>query len=91
MQIKKGCDFKKIDEQAGVFDVISMISLLIACLVFVTYLSGCMPLTGVKKINAWGLEIESNAGFDVSAGVMQYDHALDRKGYSVESETPAKY
>ena len=47
--------------------------------------TGCMQLTGAKKINAWGFEIESNSGFEVSAGAMQYDHALARKGHSVEA------
>lgn len=42
--------------------------------------TGCMQLTGAKKINAWGLEIESNSGFEVSAGAMQYDFSLAKKG-----------
>jgi hypothetical protein len=48
-------------------------------------LTGCMQLTGAKKINAWGFEIESNSGFEVSAGAMQYDHSLNRKGVNVEA------
>lgn len=47
--------------------------------------TGCMQLTGAKKINAWGFEIESNSGFEVSAGAMQYDHSLDRKGMNIEA------
>ena len=47
------------------------------------YTSGCMQLTGAKSIDLWGAKFVANSGFDVSAGVMQYDHALDRKGYSV--------
>lgn len=53
-------------------------------------LSGCMQITGAKRINAWGLEIESNSGFEVSAGAMQYDHALDRKGMNVEQQDNRK-
>jgi hypothetical protein len=48
--------------------------------------TGCMQITGAKRINAWGLEIEANSGFDVSAGVMQYDHSLERKGMNVEAK-----
>jgi hypothetical protein len=46
-------------------------------------LSGCMQLTGAKKITLGTWEIEANSGFDVSAGVQQYDHVLDKKGYNV--------
>lgn len=53
-------------------------------------LSGCMQLTGAKKITLGTWEIESNSGFEVSAGAMQYDHALDRKGMNVEQQDNRK-
>lgn len=52
--------------------------------------SGCMQLTGAKKIDLWGAKFEANSGFDVSAGVMQYDHALDRKGMNIEQQDNRK-
>lgn len=51
---------------------------------------GCMQLTGAKKIDLWGAKFDANSGFDVSAGVMQYDHALDRKGQNVEAQDNRK-
>lgn len=42
-------------------------------------LSGCMQVVGAKRIDAWGLKIEANSGFEVSGGVMQYDSADNRK------------
>lgn len=49
-------------------------------------LSGCMQLTGAKKITMGTWSIESNSGFDVSAGVQQYDHVLDKRGYNVTQQ-----
>ena len=46
--------------------------------------TGCMQLTGAKNIDLWGAKFEANTGFEVSAGVQQYDHVLDRKGMNVE-------
>lgn len=46
------------------------------------YLTGCMQVIGAKKLDAWGLKIEANSGFEVSGGVMQYDTADNRKGMS---------
>lgn len=45
----------------------------------VSSLSGCMQAFGAKHIDAWGLKIDSNAGFEVSAGAMQFDGADNRK------------
>ena len=47
-------------------------------------LSACMQLTGAKNIDLWGAKFEANTGFEVSAGVQQFDHVLDRKGMNVE-------
>lgn len=52
--------------------------------------SGCMQLTGAKKITMGTWSIESNTGFEVSAGVQQYDHVLDRKGMNVEARDVKK-
>ena len=54
-------------------------------------LTGCMQLTGAKKIKLGSWEFEANSGFDVSAGVMQYDHALDRKGMNIEQKDNRQY
>lgn len=62
---------------------------IILCAVL-TLLSGCMQATGMKKIKLGTWEFESNSGFEVSAGAMQYDHALDRKGMNVEAEDNRK-
>lgn len=62
-------------------------ALILAGLAFILgCLSGCMQLTGAKKIDAWGLVIESNSGFEVSAGAMQYDHTINRKGMNIEAK-----
>lgn len=56
-----------------------------ACAVFVSVFgTGCMQLTGAKNIDLWGAKFEANTGFEVSAGVQQFDHVLDRKGMNVE-------
>ncbi len=61
----------------------------VACLLVMaglalSVLSGCMQLTGAKNIDLWGAKFEANTGFEVSAGVQQFDHVLDRKGMNVE-------
>lgn len=70
-------------------------ALILAGLAFILgCLSGCMQLTGAKKIDAWGLVIESNSGFEVSAGAMQYDFAMDKKGKNIqmnEGKTSERY
>lgn len=45
----------------------------------VSTLSGCMQVTGMKKAKLGTWEFESNAGFEVSAGAMQFDGADNRK------------
>jgi hypothetical protein len=52
--------------------------------------TGCMQLTGAKRIDLWGAKFEANTGFEVSAGVQQYDHVLDRKGMNVEATDSKK-
>lgn len=49
-------------------------------------LSGCMQITGLQEFDAWGFKGKANTGFEVSAGVQQYDHALNRKGQNVEAK-----
>lgn len=53
-------------------------------------LSACMQLTGAKHIDLWGAKFDANTGFEVSAGVQQYDHVLDRKGMNVEATDSKK-
>jgi hypothetical protein len=53
-------------------------------------LTGCMQLTGAKNIDLWGAKFEANTGFEVSAGVQQFDHVLDRKGMNVEKSDNRK-
>jgi hypothetical protein len=50
-------------------------------------MSGCMQITGAKKIDAWGLVIEANNGFDISAGVQQYDNVQNMKGINNTNTT----
>ena len=55
---------------------------------YMVFCTGCMQLTGASDIDLWGAKFTANSGFDVSAGVMQYDHALNRKGINVEQRIP---
>jgi hypothetical protein len=48
-------------------------------------LMGCMQITGLQEFDAWGFKGKANTGFEVSAGVQQYDHVLDRKGINIEA------
>jgi len=65
-------------------NVVRALAIVVAVYILATQ-TGCMQVTGAKRINAWGFEIESNSGFEVSAGAMQYDHALERKGSNIEA------
>lgn len=47
--------------------------------IILVWLSGCMQVLGAERINAWGLEIESTTGFEVSAGVQQFNGGDNRK------------
>ncbi len=55
---------------------------LVAIISMMLVLSGCMQALGAKKLDAWGLKIEANSGFEVSGGITQYDTADNRKGMS---------
>lgn len=66
-----------------------IVAVIAALLVAITQ-TGCMQFTGAKSIDLWGAKFEANSGFDVSAGVMQYDHALDRKGMNIEQQDNRK-
>jgi len=46
--------------------------------------SACMQLTGARNIDLWGAKFEANTGFEVSAGVQQYNQILDKKGMDAE-------
>ncbi len=54
------------------------------CILFLS--SGCMQLTGIKKMDAWGLVVESNSGFEVLAGAKQYEFIDDRKGMNLDRQ-----
>ena len=47
--------------------------------------SGCMQITGIKHMDAWGLKIDSTQGFDVNAEIMQYDGADNRKSMNKQN------
>jgi len=47
--------------------------------IILVWCSGCMQVIGAERINAWGLEIESTTGFEVSAGVQQFNGGDNRK------------
>lgn len=42
--------------------------------------TGCMQAIGVKSMDLWGAKFEANNGFDISAGVQQYDRVDNNKG-----------
>lgn len=52
--------------------------------------TACMQLTGLQEFDAWGFKGKSTTGFEVSAGVQQYDHALDRRGINIEAKDNKK-
>jgi len=66
---------------------IGVIAAIVAALVM-SCLSGCLQLTGARTIDLWGAKFEANSGFEVSAGVQQYNQILDKKG--MDSEKLAK-
>jgi hypothetical protein len=43
-------------------------------------LTGCMQVTGAKKITLGTWVIEANNGFEAKAGVQQYDYVKDERG-----------
>jgi len=50
-------------------------------LILVMYLlTGCMQLTGAKKITMGTWSIDANNGFEAKAGVQQYDYVADTRG-----------
>lgn len=49
--------------------------------------TGCMQLTGAKRVDMWGFIIDSNSGFELSAGAMQYDGADNRKSKMSEGRS----
>lgn len=51
----------------------------ILAVIILVYASGCMQVIGAERINAWGFEIESTTGFEVSAGVQQFNGGDNRK------------
>lgn len=53
---------------------------IILILLVITTCSACMQLTGARNIDLWGAKFEANTGFEVSAGVQQFDQVLDKKG-----------
>lgn len=42
--------------------------------------TGCMQITGAKKITLGTWSIEANNGFEAKAGVQQYDRVDDYRG-----------
>jgi hypothetical protein len=53
-------------------------------------LSGCGQIFGVQHVDLWGAKMDFNSGFEVKAGAMQYDHALERRGINVEQRDNRK-
>jgi hypothetical protein len=52
--------------------------------------TGCMQLTGIQEMDAWGLKIKSTTGFEVAAGVQQYDTVIDKRGINPERNGTTK-
>jgi len=42
--------------------------------------TGCMQILGAQDIDAWGLRVKGTTGFEVKAGVQQYDQVQDNRG-----------
>ena len=42
--------------------------------------TGCMQMTGAKKIDLWGAVFEANNGIELTAGIQQYDRVNNNKG-----------
>lgn len=53
-------------------------------------LTGCMQITGIQEMDAWGLKIKSTTGFEVAAGVQQYDTVIDKRGINPEKNNTTK-
>lgn len=52
--------------------------------------TGCMQITGIQEMDAWGLKIKSTTGFEVAAGVQQYDTVIDKRGINPEKTNTTK-
>lgn len=76
----------KINERVESF--VHMCFWLFMSLISLSYLTGCMQVTGAKKIDAWGLVIEANNGFEAKAGVQQYDYVSDQRGIGTKETKP---
>ena len=59
--------------------IVNQVTVVIAAAIILLYFSGCMQVLGAERVNAWGLEIESTTGFEVSAGVQQFNGGDNRK------------
>lgn len=63
----------------------------ILVLLMAIFASGCMQLTGAQSIKWGSFEIVSNAGFEVSAGAMQYDGANNLKTKNRSNKSGDRY
>jgi hypothetical protein len=61
-------------------EIFSVIFHAIVCIVILQYLTGCMQLTGAKKITMGTWSIDANNGFEAKAGIQQYDRVNDYRG-----------
>lgn len=59
--------------------IVNQVTVVIAAAIILVYTTGCMQVLGAERVNAWGLEIESTTGFEVSAGVQQFNGGDNRK------------
>lgn len=69
---------------------IVMLSIQLVLAVVIITQTGCFQVLGIDEMDAWGFKVKGNSGFNVNAGIMQYDHALDRKGKNVEARDNRK-
>lgn len=65
--------------------IMEKIAIVVFAAMVLVYLSGCMQVLGVKELDAWGLKVSSTQGFDISAGVMQYDGADNQKSMNLKN------
>lgn len=59
--------------------IIDKMAVIVFAAIVLVYLSGCMQIMGAERVNLWGFEIEATTGFEVSAGVQQFNGGDNRK------------
>lgn len=64
---------------------------LITMFVFISLLTGCGALTGMKKVDAWGFKAEFVTGADFHVGANGIDRVQDRRGIQPDNSKDDRY